>query len=283
MSSRPVRVDVYKQDVKVKRDYDKFPKVNEKEGVNRGEIQQFSKASERRLLFICRNSGHLIRSQIALTYHFNIPEDGKTVKKQLERLIKKLKREYGLVYYLWVLEFQERGAPHIHFFSSLPNDNIICRKIGEWWNKITKESETHLRWQTDQRAMIEWKMVSGKYLSGQYLSKQKQKQVPENFKNVGRFWGASLAMSPECERLWINEKHEENNIDKGAISTVRKITRRYEKELKKYGCKRRFRDSGKSYSLPSKSAVFRRLLDEEITQCGTYNVQIETKVKQRMP
>jgi len=259
------KIELYQMDVKVKKESTMKKGESDYERAKKTKIMEFSKASEKRLLFICRNSGHMIKSQIALTYHFKIPETGEEIKKQIHHLLIKIQREYGKIYYLWVLEFQERGAPHFHLFTSLPADNVICRVIGTAWNKIIKEDEQHLRFQTDSRSMIEWKMISGKYLSSQYVSKQKQKQVPENFKDVGRFWAASRNMKPEKETLYLSGQN--NMLDKIMTDTVRIVTRRYEKELKKYKIKKKYRNQVQSYSLPSKSKQLKKILGDMI--CGS--------------
>jgi len=258
------KVEVYRLDIKVKKQVSAKKKDRQFEGVNKKEIMEFTQNSERNLMFICRNSGHHIRSQIALTYHFNIPANGVELKKQMNCFLIAIQRQYGKLYYLWVLEFQERGAPHFHFFSSLPQDDVICRVVGRIWNRVVKESEQHLRFQQDSRSMISWKMTSGKYLSNSYISKQKQKQVPENFQNVGRFWGASRNMKPEKEILFLSD--QENRLDNMLVSTVRIVTKGYESKLKKLKVKKNYRRQTQSYSLPSTSIQFKKILGDKI--CG---------------
>ena len=110
---KPYYVQVFHKDIKVKVPYPQPSTV----GGPRQNIFQFSDSSRRRLLHVCRNSGHHIKSQYCLTYHETWPQDGKEVKAKLNHFITCYKRAFGAdSKYLWVLEFQRRGAPHIHFF-----------------------------------------------------------------------------------------------------------------------------------------------------------------------
>jgi len=271
-------VSLYRNACKVHRYQSTQPAPKDKNSTSvRGSIDSFSMKSRSRLKFVAGNCFPLMVSQFLLTYgKENVPSDGVTAHAHLASFLNAIRKKYPGSTYMWILEFQKRGAPHFHVFFSFPVSQDKREWIADRWCSITGGDMSQFLFHHHPKNFIPWDMKKGGYLC-KYLEKKDQKNVPDNFLNVGRFWGASLAMAPECERLWINEKESENNIDKGAVSTVRQITRRYEKELKKYGCKRRFRGSGKSYSLPSKSAVFQRLLNEEINQCGELNVQIETK------
>jgi hypothetical protein len=143
-SNSIVSIDVYSKDIKIKRECTGF---NVPEGT-RNKISLFSKASRRRLLFVSRNSGHYIKSQLCLTYHCSMPVDGKEMKRQLNTFLTRCRQKYTDIKYLWVLEFQQRGVPHFHFFSSISPDNDDFR---EWaavaWNKIIGDSEQNLLFQ----------------------------------------------------------------------------------------------------------------------------------------
>jgi hypothetical protein len=156
-----------------------------------------------------------------------------------------------------VLEFQQRGVPHFHFFSSISPDNDDFR---EWaavaWNKIIGDSEQNLLFQKHRRNFIEWKMDSGKYLVKEYLAKCDQKHVPEEFHNVGRFWGNSRSMKPVSQEIIPGVEYSKTIIKKA----VRIVTKRREKYLKKW-IKINFRQKITSYSLPSMTYNFITLLE----------------------
>ena len=43
---------------------------------------------------------------------------------------------------------------------------------------------------------IKWKMTNSSYLMKNYIVKKDQKEIPEHYLNVGRFWGASRNLTP---------------------------------------------------------------------------------------
>lgn len=56
-----------------------------------------------------------------------IAPDGATFKRLVKRLFSRLDRVWGPVPLVWKLEFQRRGAPHLHTFMCIPTDRRRCR------------------------------------------------------------------------------------------------------------------------------------------------------------
>jgi len=245
---KPTHALIYTQDVKIKKHslQPNYPRSK------RSNIELFSESSQRRLLFIARNSGHLIKSQICLTYHFCLPRTGKIVKKQLNSFLTLMREEYPDIVYLWVLEFQKRGVPHFHLFTSICPSNV---KFRDWcattWNRILGESQAHLLFQKHARNFIPWVMVSGKYLVKEYLAKISQKVVPEEYHEVGRFWGNSRTMKPHFTVIEPGVDCSESSFKKA----VRVVTKYREKILKKW-VKKNYRNKAVSYSLPNLTNLF---------------------------
>ncbi len=249
----PTHVLVYSKDVLIKK-----PSLTPQHPRGkRTSVELFSQASQRRLLFVARNSGHMVKSQLCLTYHFALPESGEEVKKQLHRFLTRLRKKYEGISYLWVLEFQERGFPHFHVFT---NRNPTDTDFRDWaaieWNRICGESEKHLRFQGHPSNFIPWNMASGKYLVKEYLAKAAQKTVPEEYHSVGRFWGHSRNMKP-VPVVMAPGVEITKNVFKIA---VRITSKRRENILKNY-VKKNYRRYGISYSLPLLSSVFLALVD----------------------
>jgi len=160
-------------------------------------ISGFSSKSRSRLRFAAVNSPQKYISQILLTYHNNIPTNGRQSKKHLDSFFKVLKRIYPDICILWILEFQTERlekAPHYHIYLPIPPDTNR-EKLGQAWNRITNESEEHLRFHTHKKFWIDWDMGSAQYLA-KYLDKESQKHVPEGYENFGRFWGNSRNAKP---------------------------------------------------------------------------------------
>lgn len=120
--------------------------------------------------------------------------------------------------YFWFLEFQSRGAPHFHLGLSIPapqRTDGTRQELASWWaiiaeqgdwpyscvkprkgkliqgeGSFTRESvfRQHRRlkvWEDVHHSDGAWRYVIT------YVSKPYQKEVPENYRNVGRFWGVS--------------------------------------------------------------------------------------------
>lgn len=279
----PKQLQFATNDVKIK----KFSPPSDHQRGKRGSVEIFSYSSRRRLLELCRNSGHYINSQICLTYHFALPEDGKAVKKQLNSFLTGLRYQYPGIHYVWVLEFQKRGFPHFHLFTDRVHEDKQFQKwCARAWNKICGESEQHLKFQEHANNFMRWSMESGQYLVKQYLSKMDQKIVPEQYLSVGRFWGNSRNMIP----VW---KAVLKGLDVPELlftQAVRIITKRREKFLKKYKIKINYRNRQKSYSLPNATNQLIQLLENkyyEIFEDGLWEridpLQLPLHVRISMP
>ena len=219
-------LQVYNKDLKVKVPYPQPSTVPS----SRQNIFQFSDSSRRRLLHVCRNSGHHINSQFCLTYHEAWPSDGKEVKAKLNHFLICCKRAFGAdLKYLWVLEFQKRGAPHIHFFSDLEPNRENQSILADIWVVtvlgLSADSSAY-KFHVHPNNFFAWNMRSGKYLSKEYLEKSVQKGVPEDFRNVGRFWGHSRSMKPD---FFIIDPYNLPGLLQEIKSAVRTVTKAHEK------------------------------------------------------
>jgi hypothetical protein len=69
---------------------------------------------------------------VTLTYPAEFPIDGKLVKRQFEALCKRWLRQWGeRPRGMWVIEFQDRGAPHFHMICGAPK-GIEDRELRDW-------------------------------------------------------------------------------------------------------------------------------------------------------
>ncbi|MEW6646326.1 MAG: hypothetical protein AB1450_03880 [Pseudomonadota bacterium] len=167
---------------------------------------------------------------LTLTYPGKFPDDGKIVKDHWRRMRQWLARQ-GCDVGLWFLEFQRRGAPHFHAFMRNP---VPATKVAMAWFKIVGSGNVaHLKAGT----RVEWLRkpdAAGAYAS-KYASKIHQKEVPQEFGNVGRFWGTWGR--PE---IW--------NVYWLAWETgkafVRSVRRAYEHQRKTWTHAKRWKDSG---------------------------------------
>lgn len=178
-------------------------------GAVRGAIRGFTHQSRRRLTHLVRNTNDLWNGFLTVTYPAEFPTDGREVKRHLNALCAWLRRKK--VAYVWIMEFQERGAPHFHF---LVAGWLNKKEVAQRWTAIVNptfpsERAKMLEASTRIEAVKNPDHVGG-YM-GAYMSKLEQKIVPKEFKNVGRFWGASrtvyrLAIEPgTMKKSWSGE------------------------------------------------------------------------------
>jgi hypothetical protein len=154
-----------------------------------------------------------IPAMVTLTYPgdwLTVAPDGATVKKHLKALRKRWERAWGLpVLAVWKLEFQRRGAPHVHFFTVVPDGRTSAGKqFREWlsaaWSAVVNhpdpdEYRRHLAAGTGVDYAAGLRSSDPRRIAvyfskhGLYAAKGYQNEVPlewqEPGKGPGRFWG----------------------------------------------------------------------------------------------
>lgn len=185
-------VRVYRQDVVVVR------QGVSRQGVypGRADVKVFSRRSRQRLAFIASNTDIMFTSMLTLTYPKQFPNDGQDVKYNLKMFLKELRRKVPAVSVLWFLEFQRRGAPHIHI---LIRGVRVYKPMQEWvsktWYRICGTGDIkHLAAGTRLERIR--KPNGARNYCVKYAHKMKQKRVPKNYRNVGRFWGHTRDVKP---------------------------------------------------------------------------------------
>lgn len=161
----------------------------------RGAVTSFSPGAGRRMRSYLRSCIADYKTMVTLTYPGFFPLNGKICKEHLRRFLQELRREYCRVHKhehagthssFWFLEFQERGAPHFHIFTTwAPNKEWVADR---WYYIVGSDDKRHLAAGTRTEFLRSGRAGTISYAS-KYAQKAEQKEVPENFKNVGRFWG----------------------------------------------------------------------------------------------
>jgi hypothetical protein len=161
-------------------------------GGRRGSIWGLSDASARRLIFAAKNHPDPWLVWWRAGYPSEFPMDGKVCKRHLDRLLKRFRRAFPDGSYLWVQEWQERGALHYHGLFDVEIEGDWLAKA--WYEIVGSGDENHLYYGTKSGLVYDEHGVV-MYLS-KYLSKRDQKEAPPGFKHVGRFWGCSMGVAP---------------------------------------------------------------------------------------
>ena len=238
------------------------------------EISRFSESSKRLLKFTAANAMPALVSWMGLTYH-NVNPSGRQAKKDLYKFLLRLARKYPGCGYLWVIEFQRRGFIHFHIWLTLNHETPGLRRwMVENWNDIVAPGDRkHLTVQGESKNFKVWEMGSGSYAC-KYLDKARQKEVPEGFGWVGRFWGCSRNLVPDPAKVAaykIDQKYSYERLDeetgevenfKASAYVLRGVCKCHEKQLKKYRSPyaSRARKGGRSYLLQSGGLNFRKML-----------------------
>lgn len=179
---------------------------------DRDKIKYLSAKSRCRMLFALRTTKVKFKSMFTLSYGDVYPKNGRMVKTDLNRWLTWFRREYGRdVMYFWFLEFQKRGAPHVHVYISLHRCDLDQPRMAiEWALSVARRDmgarvkvyrvHSHTKQLTDFRTEDGYIRYATKY-----ALKTEQKEVPDDFQDVGRFWG--------CSRRVIRDKVSEITVD----------------------------------------------------------------------
>lgn len=189
-------VEVYANDLVVIRSRKMAHKLGKRQ-----QIKELSKQSLKRLAFVASNTQTEFRTMLTLTYPSNFPSDGRKVKDDLRKMLDTLRNEWGDFHYLWFLEFQRRGAPHLHVLTDvLPwSWEQLGRErffISATWYAIVDSGDINHLYAGTRFERLR-KADGGKRYAVSYARKPHQKIVPRDYWNVGRFWGYSPGVKPK--------------------------------------------------------------------------------------
>lgn len=155
------------------------------QGTKRGNIHEYSQASERRFRWVSRAVFHLMQGCGMLTYPEGHTFDGRKVERDRRALCKRLaRRGIGIIY---GKEFQKNGQMHMHFAITKWLDCHVLARM--WFEIVGSGNYDHL----NSGTTVEWIRSHnglGNYFA-HYMGKEEQKRIPAEFKNAGRMWGYS--------------------------------------------------------------------------------------------
>jgi len=183
-------LEFYTNDVKV--NYMVMPRSKGKGRKENDTVREFTDKSRKRLAFVANNTDVVFRYMTTLTYPAEWSNDGALVKKHLNTFLTWMRKKNKGCEYLWFLEFQKRGAPHFHV---LTDARLNYRDVAvEWFRIVGSGSGDHLKAGTRTEQLRSHR--GGANYAVKYAQKMKQKIVPKEYENVGRFWGNSKGVRP---------------------------------------------------------------------------------------
>ncbi len=223
-------LECYSKDVKHKRQLENSQSRPPRNWVvRRNVISRFTEQSRSRLKFTVANSEGLTTTFI-LTYPGEYPIDGSVVKKHWKALARYLSRKGFRGIY--VKEFQERGAIHIHV---LANGRVDERALREKWHQIVGSGDpNHLKYGVKGIKPIQKTMEA----VADYYAKSESKAVPEGFTSIGKIWGVFGGFSI-VPQLIVKGSREE-------IAPIARVCRNLENANRRRNqVKQRGRDNGR--------------------------------------
>ena len=156
----------------------------------RGQIQRLTASSKSRM---CQVLGDLVPKYPymgTLTVGGDWDRDGRTFKRALDRYLqwklKEMRKRSGNpseCSIFWFLEFQSRGAPHVHYFYS---DRVPWELCAMRWADLIGDPGI---WRTCTRFERLRTRAGAQAYARKYARKSQQKTVPDGYTCPGRFWG----------------------------------------------------------------------------------------------
>lgn len=160
-------------------------------------------------------------------------------------------RRRGLGYF-WIIEFQEREAPHYHGLLTGPKfdqagnfvkDSYVGRdELAQAWNRIISADRPEYlgdRYHLEHGAYLAPIQSQEKLASyyTEYMKKLEQKTVPPDYVNVGRYWGFSKSLLEVKEQTVSGSFRELSRL-------LRQERRKYKARCRTWGFKWKYRGQG---------------------------------------
>lgn len=219
----------------------------------RGEIVEYSMASARRLRDYLLGCDAVYTGFGTLTYPVGAPQcdDPMAAKKDLRALFERLRRMWGgtdaFHSVCWFMEWTKQGTVHFHF---LANDFIDKAWLSKAWYEIVGSEDKRHLFAGTQISALHSRGAAAKY-AAKYASKGAFGQVPEKWKEVGRWWGVFGIRTVVEADIRIRGKRNgmrkevRDEVLRAVVETMRLLTERQlacEVELpREYGDVRMFR------------------------------------------
>jgi hypothetical protein len=169
----------------------------------RKSVKGFSARSRKRMMiFLSRTHADKLPLFITLTYPAEFPPALDT-KRHLKAFIKRLKRRYPELGYIWKLEKQKRGAPHYHLFTwGIHRNLLLCHISEDWYNIVDSGDPKHLLAGTQVSDIIHRNGIMkycSKYLAVELSKEDKNWQY--DLEEMGRCWGkgGNIPMSDQVQ------------------------------------------------------------------------------------
>lgn len=195
-------------------------------------IREFSDKARRNLRLTCADLqalGEAPEWMLTLTLPAeweSVVPNGRELKRLKKLFDKRMRRwcaRQGIeLSALWFLEFQERGAPHFHYLlwqRAIAKDHAstlsesLRRDFIRWvsiaWADVVSHPDPVERVKHEAAGTRVERMRKPHFgYAMAYASKPRQKVVPDEFQDVGRFWGLMNYQRPAPIKFWFEDRVE---------------------------------------------------------------------------
>lgn len=222
----------------MKRSFEKIGRSKKPPERKKGDIKGFSKNSRLRMMKKMNRvdfKNDRIAYFFTLTYPDPFPTDGEVHKTDLDAFLKRLKRQFGNLDYMWKLEVQfKRGAPHYHlivFFEKRFNIKFVMKWVSQNWFEVVQrnweiKNYDHLKVGTNTKIVRTLRQLTN------YVTKYITKKEEEDDKliNQGRYWG--------CSRNWGDTLIENITLSGKQLIVFRRLMKGYMRKMNKQMAKK---------------------------------------------
>ena len=177
----------------------------------RGKVGHFSYASRRRMMKdLAAIKGDHYQTMLFLTLTYHNDWKGRAPRKDLDVYLKRLRRRFPGLAYVWRLEPQERGAPHFHlllFFEGRVSEEEKADIKCQWHELVDPDSLWHGEYGAKVEADLDGRTGLRIYISKYCAKPDATKAKPEWWQ--GRYWSTSRNLErPLMEERTLTESEE---------------------------------------------------------------------------
>lgn len=210
----------------MKRSFEKIGRRKKPPERRKGDIKGFTQKSRHRMMKKMNRvdfKNDRIAYFFTLTYPDPFPINGEVYKADLDVFLKRMKRQFGELSYMWKLEVQfKRGAPHYHlivFFEKRYNIDFVKKWMSKnWFEVVQRNWETknydHLKVGTNTKIVRTLRQLTN-YVT-KYITKKEQ---DDKLTDQGRYWG--------CSRNWGDTLVEHLSLSGKQLIIFRRLMKRY--------------------------------------------------------
>lgn len=142
-------------------------------------IHGFSRASRKRMIDGLASWKNLTSNCyfITLTYHEEWGEHFSAWKRDIDVIIKRMKREFPTIGGVWKLEFQRRGAPHFHLIvcaEEFKTRELLMNWFTQAWGEIAHENSVY---KGEYATRVDY--INGHRHAMHYAAKYMSKETPQ--------------------------------------------------------------------------------------------------------